>query len=294
VARAEHVRAHGRPMTVNTDSPREAGFAVIAYGKLGSRELGYGADLDMIFLYEDGAGGQSDGARSLPNEMYFARLAQRVIHILTTRTAAGELYPVDTRLRPNGASGLLVTGLSAFARYQRENAWTWEQQALIRARPIAGDAAIGEGFEGIRVEMLGRERDPAQLQRDVCEMRARMRSSRQPSPAGFFHVKHDPGGLIDIEFMVQYLALRAAARHPEILRHHGNIGLLGALSAAGELDAVRAEALASAYRHYLSLDQRLKLGEANPVVPMDAAGQHPAGVRAQWKVLIGKTNEHGE
>jgi glutamate-ammonia-ligase adenylyltransferase len=311
VARAEQVRAHGRPMCVNGERSeagfadgtearaarqgwRGCGFAIIGYGKLGSRELGYGADLDMIFLYEDCEGGQSDGTRSLPNEMYFARLAQRVIHILTTRTAAGELYPVDTRLRPNGASGLLVTGLSAFARYQRENAWTWEQQALIRARPIAGDAAIREGFERIRVEMLCRERDPAQLQRDVREMRARMRASRQPSPAGFFHVKHDPGGLIDIEFMVQYLALRAARRHPEILGQHGNIGLLHALSAAGELDGASAQALASAYRHYLSLDQRVKLGEANPVVPMDAAGEHPAGVCAQWQALIGNTNEHGE
>lgn len=265
---------------------REAGFAVIAYGKLGSRELGYGADLDMIFLYDDSAGGQSDGARSLPNEMYFARLAQRVIHILTTRTAAGELYPVDTRLRPNGASGLLVTGLSAFVRYQQENAWTWEQQALIRARPIAGDAGIGEEFGRIRADMLCRQRDPARLRAEVGEMRARMRASRKPTPPGAFHVKHDPGGLIDIEFMVQYLTLRSAARHPEILRRHGNIGLLGALSASGELDGARAATLASAYRHYLSLDQRLKLGEANPVVPVAAVGDLPARVRELWNLFL--------
>lgn len=294
VAGAEHERAHGRPRCADM-TDREPGFAVIAYGKLGSRELGYGADLDMIFLYEDcddpdRSGGQSDGTRPLPNETWFARLAQRIIHVLTTRTAAGLLYPVDMRLRPNGASGLLVTSLSAFRRYQFEQAWTWEQQALIRARAVAGDTGVAGHFESVRAAVLVRPRDADALATEVRAMRARMRDARQPAPAGLFDIKHDAGGLIDIEFMVQYLVLRCAARHTEILAARGSVALLGALAVAGELSAAHTQVLTDAYRHYLSLDLRQKLGEASPdasrTVPLEAAGAHPAQVRKLWQTIL--------
>ncbi len=277
---AQPVRqAHGR-----AGEAIHPGFAVIAYGKLGSLELGYTSDLDMIFLHGAGQeGGVTDGARPIANEVFFARLGQRLIHILTARTGGGILYEVDTRLRPSGHSGMLVTSPAAFREYQDSHAWVWEHQALIRARPIAGDAGLSRVFEEIRTATLCRQRDPETLRTEVVAMRARMHEAQAPHDPGEINLKHDPGGMIDVEFMVQYAVLRWAHDHPELIRHRGNISLLEALEARGLLNPVQASLLRDAYHRYLGVEQRLKLMERQPLVAPQELGDFPERVRALWR-----------
>lgn len=285
LAHDDLVRKHGRPeLTGKNGAVTHPGFAVVAYGKLGSLELGYTSDLDMIFLHAaEEPGGMTDGPRSIANEVFFARLAQRLIHFLTARTSGGVLYEVDTRLRPSGRAGLLVTHLTAFRQYQEGHAWVWEHQALIRARPIAGDPALHRAFEDIRSATLCRPRDPAELRREVAAMRTRMREAQPPHAPDVFDLKHDPGGMIDVEFMVQYAVLRWAQDHPELIRHRGNIPLLEALEGGGLLDAAPAGLLRDAYRHYLAAEQRLKLMERRPLVAVTELGDRPQQVTALWR-----------
>jgi glutamate-ammonia-ligase adenylyltransferase len=321
LAIADLVRKHGRPAVVRDGATIYPGFAVIAYGKLGSLELGYTSDLDMIFLHGAGQepqcreahgrggktapafsalppsmavagaaagpnGGETEGPRVIANEQFFARLGQRLIHVLTARTSGGILYEVDTRLRPSGRSGLLVSHPAAFRDYQREHAWVWEHQALIRARPIAGDAELGCTFEEIRAEILCRERDPQVLRQEVRAMRTRMHEAQAPHDPAEFNLKHDPGGMIDVEFMVQYAVLRWAHDHPELIRHRGNIPLLDALQARGLLDPAQAGLLRDAYLRYLGVEQRLKLMERRPLVAPQELGDFPEQVRVLWREMI--------
>jgi len=282
-ARASIAARHGRPQCDGKD----IGFAVIAYGKFGSCELGYQSDFDVVFLHEScAADAMSDGERPLAVEVYFARVAQRLLHILTTRTAGGILYPVDTRLRPSGRAGLLVTHLDAFARYQREQAWAWEHQALVRARPVAGDAAVATAFGAIRGEVLTRARDPRELAGEVVAMRARMLAAQAPHEAELFDLKHDRGGLVDIEFMVQYGVLEAAAAHPNLLTDTRNIVLLERLGATGFITPTHAQTLIAAYSRYLSLEQRQKLMEHRPLVPLAEVEGWPAAVTAVWQAVF--------
>jgi len=271
---------HGMPRCPGSETP--PGFAVISYGKLGSFELGYGSDLDMIFLYEGCEDGATTGSRPLPNEAFFARLGQRLIHILTTRTPGGILYEVDMRLRPSGKSGPLVTSLAAFHDYQHGHAWTWEHQALVRARPVAGSPALALEFARIRQEILCLPRDPARLKADVREMRERMAAEKVRHDATQADVKHDPGGIVDIEFMVQYWVLRWAHEHPGLTRHTDNIHILEALQAEGRLDPGRARLLAEAYRRYLSVEHRLKLMERGSLADPAELDDWPEKVRAVW------------
>ena len=274
------VAKHGHPSC----GQRVAEFAVIAYGKLGSLELGYTSDLDMIFLHEACAGaGMTQGIRPLSNDVFFARLGQRLIHILTTRTPAGILYAVDMRLRPSGQSGPLVTNLPAFMDYQREHAWTWEHQALVRGRAIAGGPAVCQGFEQARRELLCLARVGDKLQNDVVAMRTRMRAAQPPHDPTRFDLKHDPGGMIDIEFMVQYWVLWRAHQHPDLTRQRGTIPILEALASAGLLDAGTAQILVDAYRRYLSLEHRFKLMERQALVAPDELGDYPSKVTAIWE-----------
>ncbi len=210
-------------------------FAIIGYGKLGGKELGYASDLDLVFLYDVDAG---DPEADVRHERY-ARLAQRLITWLTSNTAAGALYDTDLRLRPDGASGLLASSLTAFCKYQREHAWTWEHQALTRARFVAGDARLGAAFEAERESILTLPRDPVRLAADVTDMRRRM-AAGHPNPTELFDLKHDPGGMVDIEFLVQYLVLAHAHRHPALTRNAGNIALLGMAAELVLLPAVPA------------------------------------------------------
>jgi glutamate-ammonia-ligase adenylyltransferase len=284
LAHDDLVLKHGRPTLRQGNKTINPGFAVIAYGKLGSLELGYTSDLDMIFLHAAGQeGGVTDGARPIANEVFFARLGQRLIHILTARTGGGILYEVDTRLRPSGRSGMLVTNPAAFREYQYSHAWVWEHQALIRARPIAGDAGLSRVFEDIRAATLCRQRDPETLRSEVAAMRERMHAAQPAHDPGEINLKHDPGGMIDVEFMVQYAVLRWAHDHPELIRHRGNIPLMEALQARGLLDPAPAGLLRDAYHRYLGVEQRLKLMERRPLVAPQELGDFPQRVRALWR-----------
>jgi glutamate-ammonia-ligase adenylyltransferase len=261
------VAKHGEPTCRGEGSLTTPGFTIIGYGKLGSLELGYGSDLDMIFLFETcESGGTTTGPRQVPHEVFFARLGQRLIHILTTRTRAGLLYEVDMRLRPSGRAGPLVTSLAAFGEYQRHQAWTWEHQALVRARALAGKHELCQAFARIRRELLCTRRDPAHLRQDVVQMRNKMLAAQPHHDAALIDVKHGRGGIVDIEFMVQYWVLLQAADHPELAEHTDNIGILQALADAGLLSTEWSELLVSAYRQYLSTEHRLKLTEGGLLV----------------------------
>ncbi|WP_257982586.1 bifunctional [glutamate--ammonia ligase]-adenylyl-L-tyrosine phosphorylase/[glutamate--ammonia-ligase] adenylyltransferase, partial [Burkholderia pseudomallei] len=230
-------------------------FAAIAYGKLGGKELGYASDLDLIFLYDDPDERAAD---------VYTTFARRLITWLTTATGAGTLFDIDLRLRPNGEAGLLVTDLDAFRRYQlREGdaantAWVWEHQALTRARYSAGDARIGAAFEAIRVQVLTTPRDAAVLAREIVEMREKVLAGH-PNTTERFDLKHDRGGMVDIEFAVQYWVLLHAARHPEMIRNTGNIALLREVSRFGLMSEEEAETVGAAYRTYRKLQHRLRL-----------------------------------
>jgi glutamate-ammonia-ligase adenylyltransferase len=287
LAHDDLVRKHGKPVVQRDGEGSVPGFAVIAYGKLGSLELGYTSDLDMIFLHgAEVEGGLTDGPRPVPNEVFFARLAQRLLHVLTARTGGGILYEVDTRLRPSGRSGMLVTHPAAFRDYQESHAWVWEHQALVRARPIAGDAALCRQFEDIRTAVLCRARDPDGLRAEVLAMRSRMHAAQEAHDPGLFNLKHDPGGMIDVEFMVQYAVLRWAHDHPELTRHRANIPLLEALEQRGLMSPADAGLLRNAYREYLGAEQRQKLRERKPLVAAAGLGDTPARVAAVWRKLI--------
>ena len=255
-------------------------FAVIAYGKLGGKELGYASDLDVIFLYAD----DDPEAPAL-----YARLAQRFITWMTSHTSAGILFDVDIALRPDGASGLLVSSFTAFEKYQRESAWVWEHQALTRARFCAGDAAIGARFETLRAELLKMPRDKTELTHEVLTMRQRMHDAH-PNQSDLFDLKHDSGGMIDIEFIVQYLILRYAARYPQLTADIGNIALLKLLGQLHLIDSSLAEIAASAYRDFRKLQHQLRLKGADKArveltPPMESQRN---AVNQLWREVITK------
>jgi glutamate-ammonia-ligase adenylyltransferase len=261
------------------------GFTVIAYGKMGGIELGYGSDLDLVFLHAREAGA-TDGARPLDNPVFYARLAQRLIHVLNTRTASGVLYEVDTRLRPSGASGLLVSTLEAFGAYQRSQAWTWEHQALVRARVVAGDPSLGAVFEQTRREVLGRERDRETLRPEVREMRERMRAGLSKAQPGQFDLKQDPGGIADIEFMVQYAVLAWAHAHPDLLDFTDNIRQLEGLARNGLLEPAEAGVLADAYRAYRARAHHLTLRDQPALVPDGEFAELRSRVEQLWRKIM--------
>ena len=249
-------------------------FAVVGYGKLGGKELGYASDLDLIFLYDD--------AHEQAPETY-ARLAQRFNNWLTARTSAGALFDTDLRLRPSGAAGLLVSPIEAFARYQEHDAWVWEHQALSRARFSAGDSRVGQVFESIRERILRRSREPAPLAEEILAMREKMRAAH-PNKSGLFDIKHDAGGMIDIEFTVQYLVLAHAHDFPSLTKNLGNIALLGMAAELGLLPKALAERCRVAYREYRRTQHALRLNGAQYArVPHAQVAAHLAAVRELWQ-----------
>ncbi|HEX4240698.1 MAG TPA: bifunctional [glutamate--ammonia ligase]-adenylyl-L-tyrosine phosphorylase/[glutamate--ammonia-ligase] adenylyltransferase [Steroidobacteraceae bacterium] len=258
---------------------REVRIAVAGYGKLGGLELGYGSDLDLVFLHDScGEIQQTRGDRPLDNGVFFLRLGQRIVHLLTVHSAAGRLYEVDMRLRPNGKGGFLMTGIQAFERYQREDAWTWEHQALLRARAVAGDEHLRAEFEAARRRVLGAAAPPDTLRGDVSEMRARMRRELSKAGPGQFDIKQDAGGIADIEFLVQYWVLANAHARPDLLTYSDNIRQLEGLAAAGVLDAQTAAWLTQAYIGYRTVLHHLSL-EAGGERVVEA--QPHAGTRAR-------------
>lgn len=278
------VARHGRPSNASGDGN---GFAVIGYGKLGGIELGYGSDLDMVFLHGNANPNlMTDGERPIANDLFYARMGQRMIHLYTTRTPAGTLYEVDMRLRPNGNSGMLVSSLEAFEQYQQNAAWTWEHQALLRARPVAGDPAVIGEFQRIRREVLSRERDPEKLQQDVREMREKMRGSLDKSNERQFDIKQGVGGIADIEFMVQYSVLRWANKHPDLLDWTDNIRLLESLARHRLFEGEVAEQLAENYRALRAVYHRKALSELPGLVTADELRVERDAVQGLWKRLM--------
>ncbi|PKO45998.1 MAG: bifunctional [glutamate--ammonia ligase]-adenylyl-L-tyrosine phosphorylase/[glutamate--ammonia-ligase] adenylyltransferase [Betaproteobacteria bacterium HGW-Betaproteobacteria-22] len=252
-------------------------FAVIGYGKLGGKELGYASDLDIIFLYDDDA--------SEASEVY-ARFAQRINTWFNSLTSAGLLYETDLQLRPDGNSGLLVSSLAAFREYQLQKAWVWEHQALTRARFVAGDASIGKVFEQIRVEVMTHTRDQAKLKTEVLNMREKMRSAHYVHE-GMFDLKQSVGGIVDVEFLVQYLVLVHASRYAELTKNIGNIGLLKRLSALKIIDAVIAEHAVIAYRTMRHMQHMLKLQGATKLeVAQAEVHVHAQAVASLWQQVF--------
>ena len=283
------VERHGAP--IGKDGA-EAGFGIIAYGKLGGLELGYGSDLDIVFLHDGHDGnGQTQGPRVLDNGTFYNRLARRIIHLLTTVTPAGTCYEIDTRLRPNGASGLLVSSLEAYAHYQRSQAWTWEHQALVRARPVAGDTAITTAFAAIRREILGQRRGEQALRRDIIDMRARMRTELEHRQAGVFDLKQGLGGIADIEFMVQYAVLRWACEEPALLGITDNMRLLEQLADSGRMAAADCRQLRDAYFDYRASGHRLALQGLPARVADDRFQAQREAVRRIWQDLLGAARD---
>jgi glutamate-ammonia-ligase adenylyltransferase len=250
---------------------RQVRVAVAGYGKLGGLELGYGSDLDLVFLHDSSGSIQhTRAARPLDNGLFFLRLGQRIVHLLTMHSAAGRLYEVDMRLRPNGKGGFLMTGIDAFERYQVQDAWTWEHQALLRARAVAGAEALCHAFEAARRRILCTAVHRDRLRSDVAEMRLRMQRELSKAGTGQFDIKQDAGGIADIEFLVQYRVLAAANTHPGLLAHTDNIRQLEGLAAAGVLVAATAQWLTEAYIGYRTVLHHLSLeGQGERVV--DAA-----------------------
>src|SRR5438105_7291871 len=252
-------------------------FAVIAYGKLGGKELGYASDLDIVFLYDD--------AHEQAAEVY-SRLALRLQSWLTTRTSAGALFETDLQLRPSGGAGLMVSPIEAFERYQEESAWVWEHQALTRARFSAGDARVGEAFERIRERILRRSRDAAALKSEIVAMREKMHGAH-PNRSGLFDVKHDPGGMIDVEFSVQFLVLAYSHQHPSLTANLGNIALLGMAAELGLIPSDLAERCRNAYREFRRVQHALRLNGAQYArVPPAQVASHVEAVRGLYERVL--------
>ncbi|THF62284.1 bifunctional [glutamate--ammonia ligase]-adenylyl-L-tyrosine phosphorylase/[glutamate--ammonia-ligase] adenylyltransferase [Pseudothauera nasutitermitis] len=256
------------------DDPR---FAVISYGKLGGKELGYASDLDIVYLYDDDAPEAAE---------VYSRLAQRTNSWLSSQTAAGILFETDLRLRPNGDAGLIACSLEAFRKYQLESAWVWEHQALTRARFSAGDPALGAAFERIREEVLRLPRDLAELRREVLAMRRKMRDAHA-GKSELFDLKHDEGGLIDVEFLVQYLVLGHAHAHPRLTGNLGNIALLRIAAELGLIPAGLAAACGDSYRLFRRLQHRQRLNDQPSRVDPDEAEAARAPVRTLWAQVFG-------
>ena len=277
----EMVRKHGSPKR-HDGSDCELDFIIVGYGKLGGIELGHGSDLDLVFLYDSDPLAETDGPRPIDGAQFYTRLGQRLISMLTTRTTSGGLYDVDMRLRPGGESGLLASSLGAFARYQEQEAWTWEHQALVRARVLTGCPRLSQEFEQVRLDILGRQRELEHLREEVSQMRAKMRhnhgtrstagglTDKAMTAACEFDLKQDAGGIVDIEFMVQYAVLAWSWRYPQLVTYTDNIRILDALGEVSLISMDNMHLLQEAYKAYRAAAHRFALQKQRAVV----GGEH--------------------
>lgn len=281
------VAKHGRPACRLSDCDCRRGFAVVAFGKLGGLELGYRSDLDLVFLHAAAPGQTRGGAHPIDNAQFYARLGQRVLHFLSTPTAAGILYETDMRLRPSGDSGMLVSHIEGYRNYQLKDAWTWEHQALIRARAIVGDNALCRRFEQIRLEALTLQRNADQLRQQVGGMREKLRQAQSPAPRAMFDIKQGKGGIVDIEFLVQYLVLHHAYHLAGIARWTDNVRLLQALSTHQCIDTDVAFGLRRAYLILRAMAHRLNLREESALIGDDRLIGLRTLVQRCWRQLLG-------
>jgi len=256
-------------------------FAILAYGKLGGKELGYGSDLDIVFVYED--------AHERAGEIY-AAYVRKLINWLTVKTGDGDLYEIDTALRPNGNSGLLVSTFEAYADYQcqrgENTAWTWEHQAMTRARFCLGSPELQARFDAVRANVINAKRDQASLRQEIVAMRDKLRAAHSVKP-DLFDVKHSAGGMVDVEFAVQYLVLAHAQQHPTLLANVGNIALLLSAEKAGLLPSGVGEAAGSAYRELRRVQHRARLDEQPTQVPLTELKKECAAIQTLWQAVFG-------
>jgi glutamate-ammonia-ligase adenylyltransferase len=279
----------GLPMCGEGAARRAVNLCVVGYGKLAGMELGYASDLDLVFLHDSiGERQETEGGREVDNQVFFLRFAQRMVHLLATHSAAGRLYEVDTRLRPSGKSGLLVTSIAAFAEYQRHEAWTWEHQALLHSRAVAGPPALMQQFEAVRAQVLALHVRRDSLRTDVRHMRNRQRRELSRAGAGEFDLKQDPGGLGDIEFLAQYWALHWARDYPPVAWFADTIRELESVASADLVPQSRVDALTGIYRAYRTCLHHRALDGLGAMV---AAGQFTAEratVAAVWDEVMGE------
>lgn len=307
---------HGIPSGIHKDHQHRheledvPGFIIVGYGKLGGIELSYNSDLDLVFIYRADPQGMTNGAKSLDNQTFYTRLGQKIIHILNTRTLSGPLYDVDMRLRPSGNSGLLASSLNAFIRYQNHDAWIWEHQALVRARPLAGDQDLARELHQLRQQILQKSRELPNLKVEIIEMRQKMRDhlgsgassgtgtkQKSQEKAPLFHLKQDAGGIVDIEFMVQYAVLAWAHKKPGLSEHTDNIRILEALQSSDDSEFKDAALLIDIYQAYREVGHRLALQlQPSSLTEEQLQGQFAnyaltvkqQQIQALWQGLLGK------
>ncbi|MDO6562978.1 bifunctional [glutamate--ammonia ligase]-adenylyl-L-tyrosine phosphorylase/[glutamate--ammonia-ligase] adenylyltransferase [Amphritea sp. 1_MG-2023] len=279
---------HGVPMRV-PGIPCDPDFIIVGYGKLGGIELSYGSDLDLVFIHDADASLYTEGRKPIVNSVFFTRLGQKIIHILNTFTTGGDLYEVDMRLRPSGKSGLLVSSLKAFSEYQEKEAWTWEHQALVRARVITGSSALKEKFERVRHAILSQPREQASLAAEVIKMREKMRDhlgTADKDAHTLFNLKQDRGGTVDIEFIVQYNALTYAHQYPELIHYTDNIRILEAMEKTGIMTDEEAQILREAYKDYRSVGHRQVLQGRTNSVSADELEEDRQAVSRIWETQL--------
>jgi glutamate-ammonia-ligase adenylyltransferase len=283
----------GTPMCGEGASRRPVSICVVGYGKLGGMELGYSSDLDLVFLHDshgdqqETSGGRAGAPPPIDNQLFFVRLAQRIMHLLTMHSAAGRLYEVDVRLRPSGKGGLLVTSITAFAEYQRSEAWTWEHQALLHARAVAGAVQLRSHFESVRLEVLADHVKRETLRTEVRNMRERMRKELSKGSAGHFDIKQDAGGVADIEFLAQYWALRWAKDYPPVVLFSDTIRQLESVASADLVPQLTVDELTAAYRAFRGRSHHLSLAGAGAIVPDSEFVAERAAVTRIWNEAMG-------
>lgn len=283
------------------------GFLIVAYGKLGGIELSYSSDLDLVFIYKADAQGMTNGEKPVDNQTFYTRLGQKIIHILNTRTLSGALYEVDMRLRPSGNSGLLASSMAAFSRYQLHDAWTWEHQALVRARAVAGDVALVQEFNDLRRQVLAQPRSTPELKAEVIKMREKMREHLGSSSGAhrrdqrekqkntekkpLFHLKQDAGGIVDIEFMVQYAVLALAHQRPEMMAFTDNIRILERMQLDNCIGEDQIVNMIEAYKAYREISHRLALQKQPSLITEDQFLSYQLSVKRQqvqtlWQQIV--------
>lgn len=296
----EMVRRYGYPIGKDGDPVTEAhcGFAIIGYGKLGGLEMSYSSDLDLVFLHQIEESSMTTGEKSVSGMKFAARLAQKLMTYLNTQTRDGRAYEIDMRLRPSGNAGMMVVSCNAFETYQCEKAWAWEHQALVRARPICGDSEVMAQFERIRRMVLTEPRTLAQVRTDVAQMRQKMRkhlgSSEREQQAGKFDLKQDAGGIIDIEFLAQFVVLAYAHEHPSLTKWSDNVRIFAEAAALGIWDKGVCQDLTEAYLHIRAATHQLALSK-QPLLVDEMPWHHTrAQVQMQWQYLMGTAETAGQ
>ena len=290
---SQMVAKYGYPTNTAGEAVSQPEFAVIGYGKVGGLELSYSSDLDLVLLHNSASGRYTDGERSQDNGVFYTRMGQRMIHILTTQTRSGDLYEVDMRLRPSGNSGMIVASMKAFEEYQQKHAWTWEHQALVRARVLCGSQQAADEFQAIRNATLSQPRDLGSLREEVRAMRQKMVDNlgSKDTSGQQFHLKQDAGGIVDIEFLVQYGVLAWSHQYPELLDVTDNMRLLDAFDTAGLMDPQDCQTLQETYLSYRAETHRRALQKQKLLLDSDTLSKLGFNARRNdvtrlWKLWL--------